>query len=209
MSDPNIKLMQRGLRGLDYDPGPDDGFWGPRTLRANQALIANGGRRAATPTQAAQIGLMLYQGSARHPVRQIVIHCAATQPLWMSGSSLAAKVAEIRRWHVQGRGWRDIGYHWIIDRDGKLATGRAEEDIGAGVEGHNQGVIHICLLGGHGAAATDRFDRHFTRAQDIALRDLISGVSIRTRIDRVSGHNEWAAKACPGFNVPNWLREAA
>ena len=31
----------------------------------------------------------------------------------MAGHPLADKVSEIRRWHVQERGWRDIGYHWI------------------------------------------------------------------------------------------------
>jgi N-acetyl-anhydromuramyl-L-alanine amidase AmpD len=145
------------------------------------------------------------QGSARYLVDEIVVHCSATRPTWMKGFSLAAKVAEIRRWHIQDRKWRDIGYHWIIDRDGAVAPGRRETEIGAGVEGHNRGVIHVCLIGGHGSAATDRFAQHFTRAQDAELRRLIAQISARTPIRRVSGHNEWAARACPGFNVPAWL----
>lgn len=207
MSDPNIKFIQRGLRGLDYDPGPDDGLWGPRTLRANEALIANGGKRAPARPAPATTGLTILQGTAGYPVREIVVHCSATLPGWMAAESLMLKRVEIRRWHL-ARGWHDIGYHWLVDRDGQIVTGRRETTIGAGVEGHNQGVIHICLIGGHGSAATDPFDRHFTRAQDGALRDLIAGIGIRTRIDRVSGHNEWAAKACPGFNVPAWLEAA-
>ena len=123
----------------------------------------------------------------------------------MVGRPLAAKVAEIRRWHVQDQKWRDIGYHWIIDRDGDVAPGRPETEIGAGVEGHNRRVIHVCLIGGHGSAGTDRFKTHFTSEQDRVLRELIARISARTPIRRVSGHNEWAAKACPGFNVPAWL----
>lgn len=145
------------------------------------------------------------QGSARYLVDEIVAHCSATRPRWLEARRLADKVAEIRRWHVEDRKWRDIGYHWIIDRDGSVAPGRRETEIGAGVEGHNRGVIHVCLIGGHGSAATDRFAQHFTGSQDAALRRLIAQISARTPIRRVSGHNEWAAKACPGFNVPAWL----
>ena len=147
----------------------------------------------------------LYQGSARYAVDEIVVHCSATRPEWMQGALLAAKVAEIRRWHVQGNKWRDIGYHWIIDRDGAVAPGRPETVIGSGVKGHNNGVIHACLIGGHGSTADGRFASHFTPSQDAALRRLIAQISARTAIRRISGHNEWAAKACPGFNVPAWL----
>lgn len=208
MSDPNIKLIQQGLRGLDHYRGAIDGAVGPLTRAAATAWLAAGGARAAATADMPAIGMMIHQGGARYPVRDIVVHCAATRPEWMVGFPLAAQVHEIRLWH-RGKGWRDIGYHWVVGRKGDILRGRDETEIGAGVEGHNQGVIHICLVGGHGSAATDRFDRHFTRAQDVALRDLIAGIGVRTRIARISGHNEWAAKACPGFNVPNWLREAA
>jgi hypothetical protein len=76
----------------------------------------------------------------------------------MAGPPLAEKIAEIRRWHVQQRGWRDIGYHWVIDRDGAVAPGRKETEVGAHVEGHNRGTIGICLLGGYGASADDPYD---------------------------------------------------
>ncbi|MBD3765646.1 MAG: N-acetylmuramoyl-L-alanine amidase, partial [Rhodobacterales bacterium] len=107
---------------------------------------------------------MIFQGSARYPVDEIVIHCAATHPDWMRGQPLAAKRKEIDRWHREERGWRKIGYHHLIDHDGAILPGRAETEIGAGVEGHNRGVIQICLIGGAGAAATDAFDRNFTTA---------------------------------------------
>lgn len=150
---------------------------------------------------------MIYQGAARHPVREIAIHCAATRPDWMAGRSIAEKVAEVRRWHLAS-GWKDIGYHRVIDRDGKVLAGRPETVIGAGIAGHNSGLIHVCLLGGHGSAETDRFLQHYTAQHDIALRQMIQAISSRTSIQKVSGHNEYAAKACPGFNVPLWLKGA-
>ena len=44
---------------------------------------------------------MIHQGTARYPVTEIILHCADTRPEWMTGHSLAEKVAKIRRWHVQ------------------------------------------------------------------------------------------------------------
>ena len=55
------------------------------------------------------------------PISEIIVHCSATRPEWCASTTTAAKVAEIRRWHVSDRGWRDIGYHYVIDRNGVLA----------------------------------------------------------------------------------------
>lgn len=153
---------------------------------------------------------MIYQGSNRYPVHDIVVHCSDTRPNWMEGARTSEKIAEIRRWHTDpkpnGRGWRDIGYHWIIDRDGTAQAGRREMVIGAGVMGFNAGVIHICLIGGHGGNEKDRFSKHFTNAQDLALQRLIAAIKSRTEIKRVTGHNDHAAKACPCFTVSEYLR---
>ena len=153
---------------------------------------------------------MIYQGNARYPVDEIIVHCAATRADWMAGHTLAEKVAEIRRWHISAPlNWKDIGYHWIIDRDGKVLAGRAETVIGAHAGAvKNRGTIGICLLGGHGSSENDMFAKHFPRAQDITLRQMIDAISSRTGITRVSGHNEYAAKACPGFDVTTWLKGA-
>jgi N-acetylmuramoyl-L-alanine amidase len=148
---------------------------------------------------------MILQGVARYPVREIILHCSATRPDWLGASSLSAKRAEIRRWHVQDRGWRTIGYHWLIDFDGQRAAGRPETDIGAHVVDHNRGTIGICLIGGHGADADDQFGDHFTSAQARTLRALIGEIRGRTQIARVTGHNDYATKACPGFRVAGWI----
>ena len=85
--------------------------------------------------------------------------------------------------------------------DGAVAPGRRETVIGAHVEGHNRGTIRICLLGGFGSPANDLFEKNFTGAQAAAVQRLIGEIKRRTAIGRVSGHNEYAAKACPGFRV--------
>lgn len=139
------------------------------------------------------------------PLNEIIVHCSATPPDWRGTQPLNFKVAEIRRWHVEDRGWSDIGYHYIIDRDGKVADGRPLDRVGAHVQGHNTGTVGVCLLGGAGSSATDAFEDNFTPEQDRALRALIAQLQAKyPSIMKVSGHNQYAAKACPGFDAPRW-----
>lgn len=149
---------------------------------------------------------MLKHGST--PVETIFIHCSATQPDWMDDDPLSAKVAEITRWHKK-RGWLSVGYHWIIDRSGEIAKGRDESLPGAHVAGHNTGSIGICLIGGHGSNENDPFSKNYTPEQELALRNLIEDIKTRAKIAKVRGHNEVAAKACPGFSVKRWLQGKA
>jgi N-acetyl-anhydromuramyl-L-alanine amidase AmpD len=118
-------------------------------------------------------------------------------------------VAEIRRWHIEDRGWRDIGYHYLIDRDSTVARGRAETVIGAGIAGHNAGVLHICLLGGFGSMKAVDFAKNFTPAQDRSLRALIAEIRRRADIATISGHCDYAQKECPGFQVREFLAGGA
>lgn len=146
-------------------------------------------------------------------IDEIIVHCTATRPEWYAGRSAAAKVDEIRRWHVQERGWRDIGYALLIDRDGTVAKGRdldqdgdVFDDIGAHTAGHNSRSIGVVLVGGHGSRADDKFLDNFTPEQDAALRKVIADIRAQfPSIKKVSGHNEYSTKACPGFHVSGWL----
>lgn len=136
---------------------------------------------------------------------EIIVHCTATPVNWMSGAEAQAKVNEIRRWHVEERGWSDIGYHYIIDRDGTVATGRPVSKSGAHTKGHNANSIGVSLVGGQGGTANDKFEDNFTQAQANALRTLIAGLKREyPTITKISGHNQYAVKACPCFNAPAW-----
>jgi N-acetylmuramoyl-L-alanine amidase len=143
------------------------------------------------------------------PLTEIIIHCTATRPDWWSQRSTADKVAEIKRWHVEDRGWKDIGYHFLIDRNGYTVNGRPLDQIGAHTVGKNIGTIGIALFGGHGSAADDKFADHFTPDQDQSLRALLVRLMKQyPSIKTISGHNQHAAKACPGFSVPSWYAKA-
>lgn len=144
-------------------------------------------------------------------LNEIIVHCSATRADWMQGQSIGAKVAEIKRWHTAkppvGRGWNDIGYHFLIDRDGTVAAGRPLGTIGAHVQGHNTGTIGICLLGGHGSSKNDDPRDNFTDLQLTSLRGRIKLLMEQyPTITKISGHNQYAAKACPGFHVPTWWK---
>ena len=142
----------------------------------------------------------------RH-INEIIIHTTATRPDWMKGHGTLAKVQEIARWHTQERGWKAIGYNFLIDRDGTVANGRPVEQVGAHTKGHNANSIGIALMGGFGGAADDMFADHYTPAQDKALRKLIADLQMaHPEIVRVSGHNQHAAKACPCFIVAEWMK---
>ena len=140
------------------------------------------------------------------PINEIIVHCADTPPSWGGNMTPEQQRDEIRRWHVEERGWSDIGYHYVITRNGVVVQGRPLDKIGAHVKGHNKDTIGICLVGGKGGTAHDKFRENFTKEQDFALRKLIDELKDRfVSINKVSGHNEYAAKACPCFNVQEWL----
>lgn len=126
-------------------------------------------------------------------IDEIIIHCSATP----RGRDVT--VAEIARWHRQ-RGFRTVGYHFVIYLDGSVHRGRPIEQEGAHCTGHNANSIGVCYVGGVEADGVTAADTR-TDAQRLALAALVG--ELRTRFPRatVHGHNEFAQKACPCFNV--------
>jgi N-acetylmuramoyl-L-alanine amidase len=137
-------------------------------------------------------------------INEIFIHCSATQPKWMAANSCQQKVEEIRRWH-KDKGWSDIGYHLVVDRQGDVCAGRPVERVGAHAKGHNKNSIGICLIGGFGSDADDKFEEHYTDLQRKALDNLIKDLTDRHSNAKIRGHNEISFKACPGFRVKEYL----
>lgn len=128
-------------------------------------------------------------------IDEIIIHCSATA----EGKDF--KAADIRRWHVQGNGWQDIGYHFVIDLDGMVEVGRPVAKQGAHCSGHNKTTIGICYVGGCAADGKTPKDTR-TDAQKRSLRELVAVLrSCFPTIRKVSGHREYANKACPSFDV--------
>ena len=126
-------------------------------------------------------------------INKIFIHCSATP----EGRDI--KMETIKSWHVKGRGWRNVGYHFVIELDGLLRPGRPMEQMGAGVKGHNANSIHVCYVGGLDKNKKAKDTR--TQAQRETLNTIIGGLLKEYPDASVHGHNEFANKACPSFDV--------
>jgi N-acetylmuramoyl-L-alanine amidase len=110
----------------------------------------------------------------------------------------------IRGWH-KAKGWKDIGYHYVIRRDGEQEKGREDNVMGAHVRGHNSTSLGICLIGGTRAGGGSQYN--FTNAQMGRLRDLVASLLAQHPGATVHGHNEFAKKACPCFDVSVWFED--
>lgn len=144
----------------------------------------------------------------------IIIHCSATK-----NSDASIDVDRIREWHL-AKGWSDIGYQFVIPRNGALQPGRPLEDVGAHVLGFNSTSVGICLVGGldDNGYATEGIE-FFTAAQ---LETLTMAVNFLKKLypgAKVRGHrdfspdldgdgritkSEWM-KNCPTFNVGDYF----
>lgn len=130
-------------------------------------------------------------------ITELIIHCSATP----EGKDFT--VDDIRRWHL-ARKFADIGYHYVIYRDGSVHKGRAENIAGAHCLGHNANSIGICYIGGVAKDGKTPKDTR-TPQQKTALRQLVNQLKFYYAHATVHGHNEFAAKACPSFNVQKGL----
>ncbi len=214
-----VTQLQSGLADLGHRPGRVDGVYGAQTRAALHRLIRAEGKPVASqldlggPPADTPVTLPvrpeapgIYQGAARYLVRSVMLHTSATSSTWWRGKTNAAMLAEIRSWHTTlvakgGRGWKDIGYHRIIFPDGEVLQGRPLTEIGAGAVDHNRGWIHICMVPVVTIERMGLPEDYYTPETLAAARAEIARLARLTPITRLSGHNEVAAKLCPGFRV--------
>lgn len=134
----------------------------------------------------------------RRTVSLIIIHCSAVRPQQTSSA------AQIDAWH-KARGWRGIGYHYVIRRNGEIELGRPESHIGAHCLGHNEHSIGICYEGGLDAEGRPADTR--TEEQKTVMLILLQRLKARYPEARIAGHNEFSYKACPCFDVRKELEQ--
>jgi N-acetylmuramoyl-L-alanine amidase len=125
-------------------------------------------------------------------IDKVIIHCSATK----EGRNFT--VADIDRWHKQS-GFTKIGYHFVVYLDGSVHKGRDIAEIGAHTKGQNSNSIGICYIGGLDADGKAKDTR--TDAQKAALVKLVAELRAQFPNATIHGHNEFANKACPCFDV--------
>lgn len=131
-------------------------------------------------------------------ITEIIIHCTATRP------GQPCTIETIRRYH-RSLGWSDIGYHYVIYPDGSIHTGRLVELPGAHTTGRNAHSVGIAYVGGLDSSGHPADTR--TPNQRAALLQLVRDLMEEFPITSIHGHNEYANKACPCFDVQQWRKE--
>lgn len=135
-------------------------------------------------------------------IEWIVVHTAGAYD-FKAKRVVYQSTQTIREYHRLHNGWHDIGYHWVIEQDGRLMPGRHEEAIGAHVGGWNEHSLGICVTG-HGDFAA------FTPQQLAELIRLCARKCDEYHLSgiRVIGHREapdhgapHTSKTCPGLLV--------
>ena len=206
--------IQRALLARGFDLGRSgpardgvDGIIGDRTRQALRAFqrakgltvtgevdyLTGVALMAPLPVEPAP-AIVIDQPRASRPIDEIIIHCTATP----EGRDVS--VETIRGWH-KANGWKDIGYHWVVTIDGVARPGRPEAQVGSHVAGHNQRTLGVVYVGGVAPDGRTAKDTR-TPAQRAGLMAICRALIARyPTIRKVSGHNQYAAKACPSFDV--------
>ena len=125
-------------------------------------------------------------------VKKIILHCTAT----VEGQEF--DITDVDRWHKK-RGWKSVGYHYLIKQDGTLQVGRSLDEVVSHAKGENSDSIGIVYVGGLDANKEPKDT--MTVYQELTLMELIFSLRTVFHWMPVHGHNEYSNKACPSFDV--------
>jgi hypothetical protein len=190
-----------GTRPESAEPLPD----GPRPIpsRSSRARVATGTRPSGVIARNdwTSQGPIYGRVDPMNGISRITVHHDGMAPVSLRTKSQAARRIEvIRHSHVESRGWGDIGYHYIIDPQGRIWEGRPIAIQGAHVKDNNEHNIGILVLGnfdsqhpsGSATGALEQFLANRMRAYNLGVR-------------RVWTHRELRATACPGRNLQRYM----
>ena len=122
--------------------------------------------------------------------RGVTVHYSAGPP--------NQSVRSIQDFHMDGNGWADIGYNFLVDRSGTAYEGRGWLVVGAHASPYNTSHIGICFIGQDGDA---------TGAAKAAIRALYDEAGRRAgrTLDK-TGHRDLNQTSCPGDDLHAWVR---
>lgn len=130
-------------------------------------------------------------------IKRVVFHCSATTP--------NATVSAIQKYWKETMKWKSPGYHIIVKADGSWTQLLDFNGISNGVKGLNSDGIHICYIGGIDSSGKTKDTR--TEAQKRVLAVAWKAFVEKLPTVTFHGHYEFSSKACPSFNVKNWIAE--
>ena len=169
-----------------------DGIFGPLTEEAVKDFQRSNGLEVDGIVGANTLSKLNLSVNKRN-IKELIVHCSATP----EGKDYS--VDTIRQWHLQ-RGFSDIGYHYVIYRDGSIHIGRDESIIGAHCTGHNTNSIGVCYIGGCASDGKTPKDTRTTE-QKQSLVKLLKELKTKSPQASIHGHRDFANKACPSFDA--------
>lgn len=201
-----MKILKKGSRGEDVKTLQralhlyEDGIFGNLTEEAVKEVQRKYGL-TVDGIVGAQTWAVLPDKSivkkSKRVINEIIVHCTATP----EGQDVT--VNSIRQGHLR-RGFSDIGYHYVIYRDGSIHDGRNVNISGAHCTGHNQHSIGVCYVGGLENIPNVPYEKlppkdTRTAAQKASLLKLLKELKALYPKATIHGHYEYANKACPCF----------
>jgi hypothetical protein len=143
--------------------------------------------------------------TAMSSIYRITVHHTADPCYQEDWASSMARMLLYQKTHQEGRGWADIGYHYIIDRAGRIWEGRplVYQGAHAGNSEKNRGNIGVCLMG-------DFNQQELTRGQESSLVNLLRELCRIHRIDggsKIYTHMELHATQCPGKKLQQFMEQ--
>ena len=169
-----------------------DGIFGPLTEEAVKDFQRSNGLEVDGIVGADTLSKLNLLVNKR-TIKELIVHCSATP----EGKDYS--VDTIRQWHLQ-RGFSDIGYHYVIYRDGSIHIGRDESIIGAHCTGHNTNSIGVCYIGGCASDGKTPKDTRTTE-QKQSLVKLLKELKTKYPKASIHGHRDFSSKACPSFDA--------
>ena len=141
-------------------------------------------------------GWRIYDQPLALVLRTVVVHHSALP--------LSDGPREIQVHHLKGKGYADIGYHFVIDAAGEIYEGRPLNVRGAHVGGFNTGCVGLCLLGNFEEAAS-------APDQLTSLEALVGALKTQFNITHLAGHRDFqpAETVCPGKSLEPLLPHLA
>lgn len=159
-----------------------------------------------------QWGAIFRSGAATSNVTHLIVHHEFGSN---SSSNWAARVRSIQSFHINGNGWSDIGYNFLVDPNGVIYEGRAGGDnaIGAHFCGRNRNTMAVCMLGNFStisptaAAQTGLVNILSWKANKENISPLGSSFhsAVNGSLRHIAGHRDAGCSACPGNGMYNLL----
>ena len=201
--DPELVTTELPLKSDGESTSEDDGLRTIQQAVAPASLVTSrSGWGARNPNKSC--------GFNHDPYRMSIHHTSTPAD---DGGDPAARMRQMQAFHIDSRGWCDIGYHFVVSQSGEVYQGRsASGRSGAHVGGQNTGNVGVSLIG--------NFDSQVPGAGQLdAAVDIMRWVhqtySIPLDDTHVKGHQQWPGQStnCPGTNlrqeIPNLLNRVA